>query len=39
MIAFSLLFTPISLVLGILSSIMSRKNEYEADNFAKNNFD
>lgn len=39
MIAFSLLFTPISLVLGILSSIMSRKNEYEADNFAKTNFD
>ncbi len=39
MVAFSLLFTPISLVLGILSSIMSRKNEYEADNFAKTNFD
>jgi STE24 endopeptidase len=39
MIAFSLLFTPISLVLGILSSIMSRNNEYEADNFAKTNFD
>jgi STE24 endopeptidase len=27
------------LVLGILSSIISRKNEYEADNFAKTNFD
>ena len=33
-IAFSILFTPISLVLGILMNIFSRKNEYEADAFA-----
>ena len=33
-IAFSILFTPVSLVLGVLSSILSRKNEYEADAFA-----
>lgn len=33
-IAFSILFTPISMLLGVLSSILSRKNEYEADAFA-----
>lgn len=33
-IAFSILFTPVSLVLGVLSSMLSRKNEYEADTFA-----
>lgn len=38
-IAFSILFTPISLILWILWSILSRKNEYEADNFAKENYD
>lgn len=34
MIAFSILFTPISLVIGIFSSIHSRKNEYQADAYA-----
>lgn len=34
LIAFSILFTPISMVLGLFSSIQSRKNEYEADAFA-----
>ncbi|WP_165041132.1 M48 family metallopeptidase [Dysgonomonas sp. ZJ709] len=34
LIAFSLLFTPISLFLGILSSVLSRKNEYQADAYA-----
>jgi len=33
-IAFSILFTPISLILGILMNISSRKNEYEADAYA-----
>lgn len=33
-IAFSILFTPISMLLGVLSSMLSRKNEYEADAFA-----
>lgn len=37
-IAFSILFTPLSLLLGILWNIISRKNEYEADNFAKVNY-
>ncbi len=34
-IAFWILFTPISIVLGLFSNILSRKNEYEADKFAK----
>ncbi|MDQ7009590.1 MAG: M48 family metallopeptidase [Candidatus Gracilibacteria bacterium] len=38
-IAFGILFTPISIVLGTLSSILSRKNEYEADAFAKEFYD
>jgi len=33
-IAFSILFTPISLILGLFTSILSRKNEYEADAYA-----
>jgi STE24 endopeptidase len=38
-IAFSILFTPLSLFLGILWNVISRKNEYEADNFVKVNYD
>ena len=38
LIAFTIIYSPISLVLGILTNILSRKNEYEADNFAKENF-
>lgn len=34
LIAFSILFTPISLALGIFTNILSRKNEYQADLFA-----
>ncbi|GAB6010216.1 M48 family metallopeptidase [Dysgonomonas reticulitermitis] len=34
MIAFSVLFTPVSLIIGIFSSILSRKNEYQADSYA-----
>lgn len=34
LIAFSVLFTPASLVIGIFSSIHSRKNEYQADAYA-----
>ena len=34
MIAFSVLFTPVSLIIGIFSSILSRKNEYQADAYA-----
>ncbi|MCD5380610.1 M48 family metallopeptidase [Candidatus Gracilibacteria bacterium] len=38
-IAFGILFTPISIILGTLGSVLSRKNEYEADAFAKQNYD
>lgn len=34
LIAFSILFTPISTILGIIFNIISRRNEYEADAFA-----
>ncbi len=34
LIAFGILFEPISLVIGILMNLLSRKNEYEADAFA-----
>lgn len=32
---FSMLYTPLTMVMGILSSVRSRKNEREADQFAK----
>lgn len=34
LIAFSVLFTPVSLIIGIFSSIHSRRNEYQADAYA-----
>jgi STE24 endopeptidase len=36
--AFGLLFTPISMLTGFVMNIISRKNEFEADNFAAKNF-
>ena len=36
LIAFSMLFTPISVILGIFTNILSRKHEYEADAYAAN---
>ena len=39
LVAFSLLYSPISLITGVFMNIYSRKNEYQADAFAKNNFD
>ncbi|MBP5454902.1 MAG: M48 family metallopeptidase [Paludibacteraceae bacterium] len=35
LIVFGILYTPISTLLGIGVNVFSRKNEYEADNFAK----
>lgn len=32
--AFGILFTPLSLVIGIFGNILSRRNEYQADEFA-----
>ncbi len=34
LIAFGLLYSPISMILGIVTNIISRKNEYAADDFA-----
>lgn len=34
LVAFSMLYTPISFVLNLLSNVMSRKNEFEADRYA-----
>lgn len=34
-IVFGILYTPISMLLGIGINVLSRKNEFEADNFAK----
>ena len=33
-VAFGVLFTPISIIIWLLGNVLSRKNEYEADNFA-----
>ncbi len=34
LLAFSILYTPVSTVIGIFTNILSRKNEFEADRFA-----
>lgn len=39
LIAFGLLFTPISKVTGLLFNVLSRKNEFEADQFASLTYD
>ena len=36
LIAFGILFSPISTILGLIMNMISRKNEYQADNFAAN---
>jgi STE24 endopeptidase len=38
LLVFSMLFTPLSLLIGIIMNIISRKNEYEADNYAKTTY-
>ena len=37
LIAFSLLYSPFSMITGIFMHMLSRKNEFEADNYAKEN--
>ncbi|MCH8903784.1 MAG: M48 family metallopeptidase [Bacteroidetes bacterium] len=39
LLAFILLFTPISMITGIFMNIFSRKNEFEADRYAKETSD
>ncbi len=38
LVAFGLIYTPISILTGLFMNILSRKNEYQADNFAKENY-
>ena len=37
-IAFSFIYSPFSLISGIIGNIISRKNEFEADNYAKETY-
>lgn len=39
LIAFGILFSPISTVLGLGMNLLSRANEYQADEYAKQNYD
>jgi STE24 endopeptidase len=39
LIAFTILFSPISGITGLLMSLYSRRNEFEADRYAKETFD
>ncbi len=39
LLAFGILYSPISTILGIIGNIISRKNEYEADAYAQETFD
>jgi STE24 endopeptidase len=38
LVAFGILYSPVSFVLGIFMNLLSRKNEYQADEFAARNF-
>jgi STE24 endopeptidase len=39
LLAFGLLYTPVSAVMGIIMHLLSRKNEFEADAFARETYD
>ncbi|MCK4661387.1 MAG: M48 family metallopeptidase [Bacteroidales bacterium] len=39
LIAFGILYSPLSTIIGLAMNIFSRKNEYQADNFAKENYE
>lgn len=38
LVTFSLLYSPVSLITGLLMNVFSRKNEYEADAYAKETY-
>ena len=38
MLTFGLLYSPLSLIIGLMMNIVSRKNEFEADRYAKTTF-
>jgi len=39
LIVFGILYSPLSLVIGLLTNAVSRRNEYDADRFEKENYD
>jgi STE24 endopeptidase len=39
MLAFGILYSPISTIIGIIGNLISRKNEFEADSYAKETYD
>ena len=39
LIGFAILYTPVSMILGLVMNAWSRRNEYEADAFAARNYD
>ncbi len=38
LIVFGILYSPLSLLIGLLTNYISRRNEFEADRFVRNNF-
>ena len=38
MIAFGIIFSPLGIVIGVAMNVLSRKNEFEADHYAKENY-
>jgi STE24 endopeptidase len=38
LVTFAMLYSPISIITGLLMNLLSRKNEYEADAFAKETY-
>jgi len=38
LLVFSMLYSPLSMLIGVLMNVISRKNEYEADNYAKTTY-
>jgi len=39
LIAFGILYSPLSLIIGLLSNYISRRNEFEADRFVRDNYE
>jgi STE24 endopeptidase len=39
LIVFGILYSPLSLIIGLVTNIISRKNEFEADKFVYDNYD
>ena len=39
LLAFSILYSPVATLIGLFMNVLSRKNEYEADEYAKTTYD